>query len=193
MSRKQPRKERLIETAAELFNRHGFRATGIDTILAESGVSKATLYKYFSGKEDLIIEVLKRRSAAFEAANIERLRQYRSDHPSATGKEAVLTLFDLLHEWINSERFFGCNFIHAAGEFGDCQNSIRQFAAQHKERNRIRILDLLEGEVKDANVRAEMLVLLMDGAIVSAHVRGLKNAAMISKKAAAELLCIEKL
>ena len=61
MSESGSRRDHLVETAIRLFNRDGFHATGIDTILSEAGVAKMTLYKHFKSKDDLIVAALRRR------------------------------------------------------------------------------------------------------------------------------------
>lgn len=73
------RREHLIETALQLFYQHGYHATGIDTILAASGVAKRTLYKHFASKDALILAVLRRRDAQFRTWFTQSLEQRLAD------------------------------------------------------------------------------------------------------------------
>lgn len=178
----QPRKQHLINTAYRLFNQHGYHATGIDRILEESGVSKATLYKYFRSKEELIIAVLQQRHEQLLALTTERIEQSKS-------KEPVLAIFDVLNEWFNSGSFFGCNFIRASGEYTQVDDIIHDYAARHKESVRQVIESHLN--VKDKKGRRALsmqLALLVDGAIVRAQVTGDRNTAGAAKEIAALLL-----
>jgi AcrR family transcriptional regulator len=75
------RRDHLVETALELFDRHGFHATGIDRILADAGVAKVTLYKHFSSKDDLILAVLRLRDERFR-----EWFQAAVDHKAAMGR-----------------------------------------------------------------------------------------------------------
>lgn len=87
----QPRKQHLLDVAHQLFNKHGYHATGIDWILAELGVSKATLYKYFRSKEALILAVLQQRHEHFvESIKVQiSSAKKKEEHP-------VLAIFNAL-------------------------------------------------------------------------------------------------
>ena len=88
------KRDQLINTAQELFYREGYHATGIDRILAESGVAKMTLYKHFRSKDELIQAVLQSREQSV-------LGQLAAVRASAPAREAVLQVFEGLHAWIN--------------------------------------------------------------------------------------------
>lgn len=185
---KQPRKEFLLETAYRLFNEQGYHATGIDLILAESGVSKATLYKHFRTKDELILEVLKRRHEQFDRSLEGYICAAGEGGQNQPGR-MVLAVFDALHDWINSKNFFGCNFINASAEYSAGEDPIHRFAAWHKQSLLDRLKQLLPGVRKPRReVLADQLMMLVDGAIVAAQVRGDKNSAVTAKKAAQALL-----
>ena len=177
----QPRRQLLIDTAYKLFNEHGYHATGIDWILAESGVSKATLYKHFRSKEALILAVLQQRHAQFMTMLEGAIASARQK-----GEEPALVIFDVLDRWFASEGFFGCNFIKASAEYAVAGDAIHDFAAQHKADFEQLIRQSL-GESGDETLAAE-LALLVDGAIVVAHTRGDHSAARLAKKMAEQLL-----
>lgn len=183
------RRDELIDTALRLFYTKGFNATGIDKILAEAGVAKMTLYKHFPSKDDLILAALERRDEQFRAWLIGEMEKAGPDP-----RGQLLAMFDALQSWFNGEAFKslgfnGCAFINAASEFGELQHPAHKIAAEHKQR----IVDHLESLCTDAGADAprdlaEKLALLKEGAIATAHVRGLPEAAQTAKSIAAVML-----
>jgi len=181
--RAQPRKEHLLDTALSLFNQHGYHATGIDLILEHSKVSKATMYKHFRSKDELVMAVLMRRHAFV-------LQQITTslNHASTTDKQPVLAIFDMLFNWFQSDDFYGCNFIKATGEFLN-QHEIHQFAVAHKQEVRDIIFQHLQQN--DSSLKAQQadaLSLLVNGAIINAQLSGRPTPAMDAKKLAQLLL-----
>lgn len=158
------RKDHLVEVALRLFYRNGFHATGIDTILAESGVAKMTLYKYFKGKDDLILAALELRDRRWMEWFVGELKR-RGKSP----KQRLLAVFDVLGEWFAQEEFRGCMFINAAAEYCGLDQPIGDLAARHKQLLREEIRRLAhEAGVKNSAVLADQLALLVEGAIVMA-------------------------
>ena len=92
-SKASSKREQLLNTALELFYREGYHATGIDRILAESGVAKMTLYKHFKSKDELIM-------AALEERHARTLRRF-GDAPRRAPREAILAVFDNLHGYLH--------------------------------------------------------------------------------------------
>ncbi|MCM2679586.1 TetR/AcrR family transcriptional regulator [Echinimonas agarilytica] len=181
----QGKKQVLIETAFALFNEFGFHATGIDTIMRESGVSKTTLYKYFRTKDELILAVLKYRHAQLEQSLQGAIDDAISQQPNADSSVHALSVFDGLAEWFNSPQFYGCNFINASAEFSQHNHPIHQYADFHKRWIMSFVAKVLG---KGHESLAQQLSLLMDGAIVAAHVRGDKSAAETAKAIAQKLI-----
>ncbi len=182
--RAQPRKQHLINTAFKLFNEHGYHATGIDWILKESGVSKATLYKHFSSKEALILAVLQQRHEQLLESMAEHLAQAQT-----TDETPILALFDALDTWFHSETFFGCNFIKASAEYAQVDNAIHDYSAEHKDSMRHLFLPYISSESEALKTKfSEQLMLLVEGAIVAAHVHNNKNSAQTAKAMATILL-----
>lgn len=180
----QPRKQHLIDTAYRLFNEYGYHATGIDRILAESGVSKATLYKYFRTKDELILAVLQQRHDQVIQAIEQAIAR-----ASEGGQSPPLAIFDVLDSWFRSDSFFGCNFINASAEYAEADNPIYVYAAHHKAT----IQQLVEQSLETYGKRrrktlAAQLALLVDGAIVRAHTFGERTAALLAKDMAEHLL-----
>lgn len=180
----QDRRDHLIETALELFYREGFHATGIDKILAQSGVAKMTLYKHFRSKDELILAALRRRDERFRNIFV-RAVESRAETPSAR----LLAIFDVLDEWFGSADFHGCMFINASAEYGRADDPIHAFAGEHKRLFKAYIRNLAEAAgAVDAEALAAALSLLVEGAIVMASVAGERDAAQRARQAAAILV-----
>ena len=178
------RRDHLVETALALFMRDGFHATGIDRILGHAGVAKMTLYNHFKSKDELILAALRLRDERFLAwftAAVEG----RAENP----RGRLLALFGAIDEWINEPDFTGCAFINAAAEYGRPDDPIHVAAAAHKRlvRDYVRGIAAAAG-ARDADVLADALHLLMEGAIVSAHVGGRKGAAKLARRVATLLI-----
>src|ERR1700760_4093697 len=103
-----PKRAELVGTAWRLFYRDGYHAVGIDTVLAEAGVAKMTLYKHFPSKEDLIAAVLDRRSSDLRAG-LERAIEAAGRSPA----KRLLAIFDAFDALFQSADFNGCAFIKA--------------------------------------------------------------------------------
>ena len=182
----QPRKQHLIDTALILFNQFGYHATGIDLILAESGVSKATLYKHFRSKEELILAALQLRHEQVVSKLQDKIETNKQNQENTDPIENVLVIFDNLNEWFNSETFFGCNFINVSAEYADPNHPINIFAAKHKQVIVNMIAEQLTTKENNqaTQQKADQIGLLVEGAIVMAHTRGMKQSALIAKEMA---------
>jgi AcrR family transcriptional regulator len=105
-------RERIMETAERLFLQEGFRATGIDRIIAESGVAKMSLYRHFPSKSDLI-------AAFLEARHESWMAWFRDETEARLAKRADLdVLADVLAAWFQTETYRGCAFINLVAESG---------------------------------------------------------------------------
>lgn len=174
----------LVETAWKLFYRDGYHAVGIDTVLAEAGVAKMTLYKHFPSKEDLIAAVLERRSKEIIA-----LHEKAVDAAGKSTTKRLLALFDMLDAWFRMKDFNGCAFIKAVAEYPDPASKPHRVSAAHKAALLARLAELAEElPAKNPAVLAQGLMLLSEGAIVTAHVAGRKEAALDAFAAAKVLV-----
>lgn len=179
-----PKRDHLVTTAWQLFYRDGFRAVGIDTLLAEAGVAKMTLYNHFASKEELIVAVLEERSAL--------LQQTLDTALASAGKtpsRQLSAVFEGLKKWFESDEFKGCAFIRAISEYPDPGHPIHQAAWAHKRATNSRFLAIAKnaGSKNPANV-ADTISLLVDGAIVAAHATGSSDSASQARTAALSLL-----
>lgn len=169
-------KERILETADRLFYLQGIRAVGVDTIAAEIGISKRTLYNHFPSKDELISAYLARRFSHARA----------SDKPPA---EQILATFDSLERRFASKDFRGCPFVNAVAEMGTENRAVRKIAVAFKESRRIWFRDLLmQLGVANADDLATQLQLLVDGSIAQDLVRNDPSMARAAKAAARVLL-----
>jgi AcrR family transcriptional regulator len=177
----------ILSVAGELFNRNGCHATGIDQIVAETGVAKTTLYRHFKSKEDLIVAVLD----AFDEEERDALRS-RAEATQGTPRDKILATFDLLGEWIKADTFFGCPFVAAAAEYpetGGVMNPVFQHAATHKRLVAAFYEDLARAaKVTNPKDVGQKLQILFEGAMATAHVSRDQKAAERAKEIAALLM-----
>src|ERR1700754_2723218 len=117
-------KERILQTADRLFYLEGIRAIGVDTIAAEIGISKRTLYNHFPSKDALIQAYLKRRFVTARASTKPPLEQ-------------ILATFDSLERRFSAKDFRGCPFVNAVAELGTEDQSVRKIAIAFKESRRL--------------------------------------------------------
>jgi AcrR family transcriptional regulator len=175
-SEKPTMKQRILETADRLFYLQGIRAIGVDTIAAEAGISKRTLYNHFPSKDELISAYLERRFT----------RAPPSDQPPV---EQILATFDRLERGFASKGFRGCPFVNAVAELGAEDRSVKKIAIAFKESRRLWFRDLLLLlDVADAEGLATQLQLLVDGSIAQDLVRDDPSMARAAKNAARVLL-----
>jgi AcrR family transcriptional regulator len=169
-------KARILETADRLFYLRGIRAVGVDTIAAEIGISKRTLYNHFPSKDELIAAYLQGRF----------ITAPRSEKPPI---EQILGTFDRLERGFASKAFRGCPFVNAVAELGVEDQSVKKIAIAFKESRRLWFRDLLKQlDVTDAEGLATQLTLLVDGAIAQDLVRDDPSMARAAKEAAKVLL-----
>jgi AcrR family transcriptional regulator len=169
-------KERILVTADRLFYLRGIRAVGVDTIAAEIGISKRTLYNHFPSKDALISAYLQRRFV-----------QPRPSDKAAV--ERILGTFDSLERRFAAKDFRGCPFVNAVAELGAEDRAVRKIAIAFKESRRVWFRDLLiELGVADAEGLATQLTLLVDGSIAQDLVRKDPSMARAAKQAARVLL-----
>jgi AcrR family transcriptional regulator len=174
--KKPDMKERILKTADRLFYLQGIRAIGVDTIAAEIGISKRTLYNHFPSKDALISAYLARRFVKVPP----------SDKPPA---EQILSTFDSLERRFASRDFRGCPFVNAVAELGAEDRSVKKIAVAFKESRRLWFRDLLVRlGVADAEELATQLSLLVDGSIAQDLVRDDPAMARAAKEAARVLL-----
>ena len=177
-------RDRLIETAICLFNRHGFHATGVDRIVAVAKVAKKTLYAHFPSKEDLILAALSRKRAAFADKFLPTVLA-QSDDP----RERLLSLFELAKSWFSDPDFYGCIFVNAAVEYSEPGHPINTCARDFKTLLRgFAREQAAAGGAQDPDRLADQIALLFEGATTVAQVSARPAAATTAKEIAAQLI-----
>ncbi|MFT5349593.1 MAG: AcrR family transcriptional regulator [Planctomycetota bacterium] len=178
------KREQLINTATKLYAERGYHATGIDTILAESGIAKKTLYNHFRKKEELILAVLRQQDGEFRNYFMRQV-ETQAQNP----KDRLLAIFDVAEQWFSQKNFFGCMFINAIGEYSGKDTPIRDACREYKKLMRDYIQSLAEDAgASDPTALADELALLLEGAIVTAQVSERIESAKTAKKIAKMLI-----
>ncbi len=157
-------RDRILDSACDLFYREGLQAVGIQRLLAEAGAAKASLYDHYGSKDALVAAYLERRAASWRALVDERLGASGAD-----ARTRLLLLFDLLADWIGSPEFRGCPFQNAAAELTDPRHPVHAVMARHRGWLHARVRSLVtEAGVRSAAALAGALVVLYDGAMAAA-------------------------
>jgi AcrR family transcriptional regulator len=158
-------RERILETAYELFSQHGTRAVGVDRIIAECGIAKMTLYRNFPSKDDLILAFLDERDARWTRAWLQAEAERRGTTPG----ERLLAIFDTFESWFAREDFEGCSFINVMLEVVEPEHPVRRATVKHLESIRDFVRGLAaEAGIEDTDAFARQWHILMKGSIVSA-------------------------
>lgn len=175
-------RERLLAAAEELFYEEGVNTVGIDRVIERAGVAKASLYDCFGSKEELIRSYLVARHEARQARMKEKLARY------STPRERLLGVFDVMGELFKESNFRGCAFVRASAEVRP-GSSVKTACDDSRAWLRSLFTDL----AKDAGAArperlAQQLVLLYDGASVSAQMDRDASAAAAARAVAAVML-----
>jgi AcrR family transcriptional regulator len=180
-------KSRLLDAAGELFYAHGINATGVDTIVAKSGVAKMTLYKHFPSKDVLVAEWLRRQSERWRS-DLDRSLSRIADSPA----DKLARLFEVLAEWFADPSFRGCAFVNCVTELSDPDHPGRRVCSEHRKLVREYLAGLArQAGYADPERLAESLAMLADGATVSALSEGTPDAAQRASGLASSLLAME--
>jgi AcrR family transcriptional regulator len=177
------KRDELVRQALDIFYREGFRAAGMDLLAAETGISKTTMFKHFSSKEELILAVLRLRDQDYRNWLFRRMEQ------AGAPRAQLLAMFDALAELFADPEFRSCLFIKAASEYPDPGHPIHAQATEHR---RLLFLQLQKiaaaAGAKNPEALARALLLLKAGAMVSAHLDHEADPAGNAKAAAKTLL-----
>ena len=178
----QPARERILETAFRLFYARGPRGVGVDTVIAESGVAKATLYKHFPRKDDLILAYLDNVDQVW-FGQLRAAARAAGDDP----RDQLVDMFDALASACRRDGYHGCAFINTAAE-SDPGSDVHTRTVEHKTVVRAWITDVARrAHAADPDLLARQLTLLLDGGL-SAGVLDADPATPAAAKAAARTL-----
>ncbi|MEM6517571.1 MAG: TetR/AcrR family transcriptional regulator [Bacteroidota bacterium] len=161
-------RHRIIETASSLFYKNGYNSTGINELISEAGIAKATLYSHFKSKEDICIAYLRFKNSTF----LNDIKEFIASKEK--GKEQILALFEFLQRFFKEQDFNGCWCIKTVAEIPKENQNIRT-EIQNQKTNFINFIkDLIIGNL--GNVKAEnidsltrRIYLLYESAIGESH------------------------
>jgi AcrR family transcriptional regulator len=164
VSRVGPVRDRILEASYELFSRRGVRAVGVDELIERAGVAKASFYRHFPSKDDLVVAFLERREQRWTTGWVEREARRRASSP----EDQLLAIFDAFDEWFRREDFEACSFINVLLELGP-GHPAGSASVRHLENIRSIVRALAEeAGLRDPGAFAHSWHILMKGSIIAA-------------------------
>jgi AcrR family transcriptional regulator len=160
--RESPARRRVLAAAGALFYAEGIHTVGVDRVIAEAAVAKATFYHHFPSKDDLVCAYLQEQSD---------LTRRMTVPVGDTPQEQILSVFDALGEYTCGPGYRGCAFVNAAAEYPDPRHPVRRVVAAHRAWFRGVLLDLLtDARHRNPERTATMLIMLRDGIVVRSDI-----------------------
>ena len=160
-------RQTIIETASRLFYENGYNLTGINEIIKEAGIAKATLYNHFRSKEEICIAYLQYKDQVF----FEQLKPFIAQYKE--GKEQLIALFDFLEAFYNNSDFNGCWCLNTISEIPKENKEIRAVIQNGKETLINYIEELLatvpEMTATDIKIYAKQIYVLYEGGLSESH------------------------
>ena len=176
-------RQRILDTAFVLFYARGIRAVGIDLIIAESGVAKATFYKYFPAKDDLVVAYLDKVDAIW-TGQLKAAAEAAGPEPA----HQLIGMFDALSSACRREGYRGCAFINAAAE-SQPGTAVHDRTVRHKAAALAWVRDLARSAgARDPDSLGRSLTLLLDGGLASGSLDASPEAPAAAKASAAALV-----
>lgn len=161
-------RDRILNTARELFYREGARAVGVDTVVAHSGVAKTSLYRWFPSKDALIVAVLEE-----EAKDRWKGWDHTAANAPTDAREALRAHCAAIARYVSHSKYRGCPFMNVTVEFADRQHPARAVARAVDDELKRRLRRIVDGVgVADPEELTDQLVMLITGAFSSAQCMG---------------------
>lgn len=161
-------RDRILNTARDLFYRHGIHAVGVDTVVAESAVAKTSLYRWFPSKDALIVAVLQK-----EAEDRWSGWDYTAARSGTEPRERLRAQLAGIVKFVTGPKYRGCPFMNVTAEFADPLHPARAVAKEMMEELRRRVRALVDPlNAREPHALTEQIVMLIDGAFSSAQVFG---------------------
>lgn len=176
--------DQILNTASALFYREGIRAVGIDRIIEEANVAKATLYRHFPSKDHLVAAYLQARHNRV-IRSLEEVREV-----AGTQREQIRVIFERLYEKADSPEFRGCAFALAVAEHGDSERVV-SVARTHKTKVREIFGAIMEKATNHPEQAAAHLALLYEGALATVAVGRDPQAVLIARDCALHVFDME--
>lgn len=180
-------RDNIVETASNLFYKKGYNLTGINEIIREAGIAKATLYSHFRSKEDICVAYLKHKNYTF----LKDIKTFSLKAPK--GKKQLLALFDFLSLFFKDKGFNGCWCIKTAAEIPQDNEKIKT-EIQNQKNQFLQLIEFLTSanfpkrSEKENDVLAKQVYLLYESAITEAHVHSDKWPIDTAKTLCAKIL-----
>ncbi len=184
MTKMTKMREKIVATATQLFETRGINSSGVDLIISEGGIAKATLYKYFPSKNQLVIAYLRDKSDRFYTWLEKNLSSQKKN-----SLEILLELCDLFELWITKPEFQGLPFHIASVEFPDPNHPVNHYSAELSKELHQYFSELAKAAgVKDPDTLGQQLMIIFEGAALVERLSPKTGAALRAKKAAATLI-----
>ena len=184
-SRPSAARQRILDAAFRLFYARGLRAVGVDTIIAESGVAKATFYKHFPAKDDLVLAYLDRVDEVWSGQLHDAARA-----AGPAPRDQLVGLFDALASSCRRDGYRGCAFLNAAAESVP-GSPVHERTVAHKQAVLGWVRDLaVEAGAAQPGVLARSLTLLLDGGLASGALDADPQAPLVARKSARALVAV---
>lgn len=172
-------RDRILDTAFRLFYQRGPRGVGVDTVIAESGVAKATLYRHFPRKDDLVLAYLDKVDQAW-FGSLRAAARAAGDQP----RDQLVGMFDALTGACRRDGYHGCAFINTAAE-AEAGTDVHARAVEHKQVVRAWVADLARrAGAGDPEWLSRVLTLLLDGGLAAGVLDADPAAAEAARRAA---------
>lgn len=176
-----PARRRLLDTATRLFYAQGIHAVGIDRIIAEAGIAKATFYSHFPSKEDLVLAYIKEQDR-LGRADVAAL-------PKQSPREMIAAIMERISRAVVVGSWRGCPFLNAAAEYPNPQSPVRQAIDARRAWYHDSLRTLLAADGDPApSVTASLLVAVSDGLLESAYLDDPETVPSLVREALARLL-----
>jgi len=178
---------RILKTASRLFYEQGYHVTGINQVITEAGVAKASFYYHFSSKEELCLAYLHQRHQDWFCWLQQEVEQHEDD------QERLLSLFTFLERWLPDSNFRGCAFLNIASEFPSPDSKIRLLVVNHKNALQSFIQQLVKklNPLTDENhigLLSDVIYLLFEGAINESQIYRSTRFIQVTREAVRQLI-----
>ncbi|MFI6291376.1 TetR/AcrR family transcriptional regulator [Nonomuraea sp. NPDC050790] len=181
MTNEEAVRARVVSTADRLFYAQGVQAVGMDAVRTASGVSLKRIYALFPSKDDLVLDVLRHRTAQWDTGLAKAVAA------ATTPRDRVLAVFDFLAEWFREDDFRGCAFVNFFGELGGGNTRVAEAVREQKTSFQRRLAGLV-GEAGLPAHLAPQLALLAEGAQTTAAITREPGTAAHARAAAEALI-----
>lgn len=174
----QSPRERLLRVASELFYREGVNSVGVDRILQVAGVTRATMYRHFAGKDALVAAYLRGEDAMFRAA-------FAAAEAAESGERLLHLALEGVADDAARHHTRGCPFINATAEYPDPASTVRRIVSEHRQWFRATLERYLADAGRtDPRSKADELVMLRDAVLVGSYLDGADFARAVFLRAA---------